>query len=96
MNNVNVTKKDGSVEYFEGVVAFNAGNTAVQLSTYDGRSTVLVLEVAEIARIDLDPIDDNDLSGQSEEFQAWYAKQLKLAEDNAALSKKPEPVGTIQ
>jgi len=96
MNNINVTKKGGSVEYFEGVVGFNAGNTAVQLSTYDGRSTVLVLEASEITRIDLDPIDDNDLSGQSEEFQAWYAKQLKLAEENAALSEKKEQVTTVQ
>ncbi len=90
MNNVTIHRTNGTAaEYFEGVVGFNAGNTAIQLTTFDEKATILVLEASNIERIDMEPIRDEDIGSLSKAFQEWYAKQLELATENAKLQKEP-------
>lgn len=93
MNNVYIYRV-GKVEaeYFEGVVGFNAGTTAVQLTTFDGKCTVLVLEAGNIERIDMEPIYDDDIEGQTDEFKAWHTKQMELAIENTKLQKASETI----
>ena len=84
MNNVKIVRTDGSAdESFEGVIGFNAGTTAIQLAPFTGVSTVLVLDADNIRRVEMTPIEDDNVGEQSEEFQAWYKKQTESAEANA-------------
>lgn len=92
MNNAKIVYTNNTAEEVQGVVGFNAGNTAVQFTTYTGEATILVLEAAKVERIVMTPITEDNMSEQPQEFQDWYQKQLEGAVQEVVAKQAEEPV----
>lgn len=75
MQIVTVFFKDGTEVSYSGVIGFQAGNSAIDISFYTNEALMIPLEyIQSVKRKGL--TDEEVLSGDDKEFAAWYQKQL--------------------